>query len=101
MDTSQLDATPASGATATSQPNLEADGFRRLERTPRQPRSRLDHVVLARGDVVRPVGIEERREHLDVPPPDAELELPAAVHLNSACGAELDAFQQPLRRAKA
>ena len=40
-------------------------------------------VVARRRDVVRRVGVEHRREQLDVSAPDVELGLPAAVGLDS------------------
>src|SRR6266511_691874 len=76
---------------------LEPDAARRGKRALRQPRSRRAGVVLTGRDVVRPLGIEQAREHLDVAPPDAELELPAAVHADPARIAVLDAFDQALQ----
>src|SRR3954454_11873837 len=74
-------------------PYLEADGCRRRQRALRQPRTRAAAVVLAGSDVVGPAGVEERREHLDVAPPDAELELTAPVHLDRVGIAVHDALE--------
>src|SRR5207247_8848470 len=58
----------------------------RLERTDLESVGRLGLVVAARRDVVWPVGVEERRENLDLPSPRSELELAAAVEPDPAGG---------------
>src|SRR5580765_1317335 len=78
----------------------ETHATRRRQRALRQPKARAAGVVLARRAVVRAARIEERRQHLDVPSADTELELPAAVHLNAPRGTVLDALEQPRRRAE-
>src|SRR3954465_14415873 len=73
----------------------------RLKRALRQPRPRGARVVVARSDVVRAVRVEERRERLDLPPADIELELAAAGQTGAVRIAVLDALQQPCDRAEA
>src|SRR3954447_11623421 len=80
---------------------LEPRAARRLQRALRQPRSRGAGVVVARRDVVRPTRIEERRERLNLPPADIELELAAAVETDAVCIAVLDALEQPFDGAEA
>src|SRR5690349_15050779 len=72
--------------------SLEADRLGRGERAGGQPAPRAAAVVLRRCDVVRAAGVEERRQHLDVPPADAELELAPAVQLDSLRVAMLNAL---------
>src|SRR3982751_75899 len=80
---------------------LEPSADWRRERALRQPRPRSARVVVARCNVVRPIRVEERRERLDLPPPDIELELAAAVEADPAGVAVLDALQQPFDGAEA
>ena len=66
----------------------EADlGGHRLQRAERQPRAGLGRVVAAGRDVVGRVGVEQRREVLDLPAARPELELPAAVGADAVLGA--------------
>src|ERR1700730_12316546 len=94
---------PAERGSCRRRPSLESetDALGRGQRALRQSRTRVAGVVVARRHVVRAGGIEQRREHLDVPAPDAELELAAAVYLDPGCGAVLDALEQPLGRPEA
>src|SRR5919201_669369 len=62
---------------------LEAGALGRIERARPQPRSRTADVVIAGCDVVRSVGIQQRRQDLDVPATDSELELAAAVQTDA------------------
>src|SRR5439155_1167421 len=84
---------------------LEAESSGCRKRAAWQARARHAGVVVARRHVVRAVGIEERREHLDVTPADTELELPPTVQLDSTRLAVLDALEhardsaEPRRRA--
>src|SRR4051794_39361942 len=56
------------------------DARRGRERALRQARWEVRLVVGRRRHVVRPVGVEERGEQLDLPARDADLAHPAAVH---------------------
>ena len=47
------------------------------------------------------VGVEQARDLLDLPAPDAELELPAAVQLDAALEARVDALEEPRERPEA
>ena len=58
-------------------------------------------VVLGRRDVVRPIGVEHGREPLDLAAPRTELELPAAVHADTALFALLDALEEAAQRPEA
>src|SRR5947208_2545089 len=73
----------------------------RVERARLEPRLRLGRVVATRRDIVRRVGVEERREHLDLATPDAELELAAAVEGDAFLLTALVELEQPLDRAEA
>src|SRR6187399_1358761 len=72
-----------------------------VQRRFRQPGLRIERVVAARSDVVRGVRMEQRGEQLDVPAPDTELVLAAAVGAHPALLAELIALEQRLDRAEA
>src|SRR3954454_11043140 len=78
-----------------SGPAAESDGLELgVQRAQRQARLRVQRVVARRGDVVRRVGVEERREVLDLAAPDAELVLPAAVRAHPALLAEVVRVEQ-------
>src|ERR1700719_1114361 len=74
-------------ASAVAAPAKADARGRRLQRARRQAGGRLGQVVAGRRDVVWRVGVEQRRQVLVLAPPDAELELAAAVVADVALGA--------------
>src|SRR5262249_4407384 len=73
----------------------------RLEGARLEAGFRLALVVAAGRDVVRRVGVEEGREHLDLAAAGAELELAATVEGDALLPAALVELEQPLDRAEA
>src|ERR687888_2058736 len=80
----------------------EAGGYRgRLQRAGGEPIRHARVVVAGRRDVVRRVGMEDRRQVLDLLAADPELALSAAVNLDSLALAVLIHRHELLERAEA
>src|SRR3954453_8292851 len=71
------------------------------ERAGRQAGREVGPVVARRCDVVDAPGVEDGGEVLDLPSPDAELGLAAAVDLDPALGAVVIGREERLRGAEA
>src|SRR5205814_4563774 len=78
----------------------EAWRRRELERAFRQSGDRAAHVVARRRNVVRPVRVKDRREHLDLPPAGPELVLAAAVERDAFARARVVEVEEPPHRAE-
>ena len=95
---------PGSSRTSSSRwSRLPAEAGRlecRFQRARGEPGTRRREVVLARSDVVGRVGVEERRQVLNVAASGAELELAAAVGRDALLLAVVVRVEESLQRAR-